>query len=255
MKSDTYRFIKWNLCILLLFGCINHSFAQQGDTLRVDVGNSLIDGSFINDYTNKWNVYVVDAQGNEVLNRIWTDYGQLMELNGTTYLHRVQDLYAPDHSLADTWINMVEHKTLKPQKFYSIQPTGRMAYFNFYDDSVSFINNLTSPDLSFSSGVTNLVAPVFDWNLYGFLLVGLPFEEGAVYALPFWSAQTQQVQTLIAEVHGKEVITALSGRKMETTKISTNQGLVFWLSKEAPYVLWLELSLPNGSKLVWKPEE
>lgn len=253
MKSDMCLFIKCNLSALLLLVLFSSGMAQQKEPLEVKPGSNLIDGSFIKDYTNKWEVYFVDAQGNEVLNRVWTDYGQIMELDGVAYLHRVQDLYAPNMNLADTWINMVEHISLKPQKFYSIQPTGIMSYFSFYDDSVTYRTNATSQDLSFSAGTHELSEPVFDWNLYGFLLVGLPFDDGAVYSMPFYNNQTGQINKLIATIAEQETIITLSGKKVQTTKVNTNQNLVFWLSKEAPYVLTLELTLPNG-KLVWKPE-
>ena len=50
----------------------------------------------------------------------------------------------------------------------------------------------------------------------------------------------------------KEHIQTLSGDEYFTQKITTDQGLTFWLIKEKPYVIQLELALPNGSTMLWE---
>lgn len=236
-----------SLSLIVLLFSVN-SYAQK--VTYTKVGSSLIDGSFIEPYTNKWKVVIESQDGNTQNALIWTDYAQLMDIDGTMYLHRVQDLYAPGYRLVDSWINMVEHKTLKPWQFQAVNPSGSVAFLEFLDKSiVSNTNRNQSREIEMDT--LDISTPVFDWNLYGILLAGLPFEIGTSYELPVWLPGANQVGTVIATMESKEEITTLSAQKIETVKVSTDKGLTFWLSKKAPYVIQLQLNQPNGALRMW----
>ncbi|MEP5611418.1 MAG: hypothetical protein ABJP45_04180 [Cyclobacteriaceae bacterium] len=225
-------------------------YAQQ-DTLVITHQNNVLDGERITDYTNKWKVTFVDSEGKETPNKIWTDYGQIISLDGKKYFHRVQDLYDPQMNLQDTWINMVEHKTLVPVSFSTLNPKGGFAHYQFDGAKITGNTNqatageLTEIDLSFDEAV-------FDWNLYGMLLVGLPFKTGLIAKLPFYAPQQGGLGWIAASVVGKESMKMPDGKSIQTWKVQTNQRLTFWVSEQAPYVIRLELELQNNARLVWE---
>ena len=225
-----------------------NSYAQESDHIKP--GSELVDGSFIKPYTNKWKVVVEQSDGSVQDALIWTDYVQLMDINGTTYLHRVQDLYSPDYNLVDTWINMVEHKTLKPWQFQAVSPTGSVSFLEFFDESVKSNSN-RNQDRIMNMDTLDILENVFDWNLYGMLLVALPFELGKTYELQVWLPGTNQVGTVLSKIEAEETITTLSNKKIDTFRISTDKGLTFWLTKKAPYVIQLQLNQPNGARRMW----
>ena len=229
-------------------------YGQAGtllDTLYISPGDEILNGEAIKDYTNKWKVTYYDSEGNETPNRIWTDYGQIMELEGKRYFHRVQDLYSPEMVLQDTWINMVSYPSLVPVSFSSLKPDGSFTYLSFKGSEVTGSSNQVKPGEK-SNVNSELTKEVFDWNLYGILLVGLPLKDGLIASLPFYSMQTGEVEELIVEVIGTETMKIPNLKSYNTWKIQTNQNLLFWISKKVPYVLRLELKLQNGGKLIWE---
>ena len=241
--------LKKVITFLLVLTSSGFAFSQP-DTLLVNPGNSLIDGSIIEDYTNKWKVTYISGDGKKVPNKIWTDYGQVMTLGEKDYFHRVQDLYDPQMNLLDTWINMVEHKTLTPVSSSTLKPSGLFSHVK-YEGTVAILRtNTTSKDTTTLETQTDFGQQVFDWSLYGMLLVGLPMEEGLIAKLPIVGKAS--IGWLVVHVAGKEALTLPEGREITTWKVVTNQRLTFWMSKSAPYVIKLKLDLPEGAQLLWE---
>ena len=220
------------------------------DTLLIAPEKGLLDGTIINDYTNKWKVTLITANGQNIPNKIWTDYGQVIDLNGENYFHRVQDLYDPQMKLQDTWINMVKHKDLIPISSSTFQPTGLFSFTAYEGAKAKFRSNISSGDSTTVESSIDYGRPVYDWSLYGMLLVGLPFEKGLVAKMPI--AGTDSMQWLNIHVSNRETLVLPDGNEIDTWKIETNQRLIFWISESAPYVIQLELALQNNAKLVWE---
>ena len=232
----------------LLFQIVLIGNSQQ-DTLLITPTNGLLDGSIIRDYTNKWKVTLVKPNGEEVPNKIWTDYGQIIELEGKKYFHRVQDLYDPQMNLQDTWINMVEHKSLLPVSFTTLKPDGKFSHYQYKDNTVKGRNSLNPKDSLIVTEI-DFGQKVYDWKLYGLLLVGLPLKEGLIAKIPF--SGPNSLQWLNVHVIGNETLTLPNRKKIQTWKVETNQNITFWISKSAPYVIKLDLQFANGAKLVWE---
>lgn len=159
--------MKTSLIVISIFLSLNF-FAQKADTILVEPGSKYVDGSFIENYTNKWQVSFIDMDGNKTPIRIWTDYGEIIELKGSKYLHRVQDIYTSDLIHIDTWINMVEHNTLKPWQFYTTNSSGKNSFYKFSDNEL-IINSNINKDKTQKLDSINIKKPIFDWNLYGIL--------------------------------------------------------------------------------------
>ncbi len=158
-------------------------------------------------------------------------------------------------NLLDTWINMVEHKTLIPVSFSTLKPDGKFSHYQYEGNTVKGRNNLNLKDTTVIQSTIDLGQKTYDWNLYGMLLVGLPFEEGLVAKMPFYNAQTNSLKWLTAHVVAKEIIPLPNNETITTWKVETNdttQKLIFWVSQSAPYVIKLELGLQAGAKLVWE---
>lgn len=243
----TFKIFFVHLFVLLIS---NNSYAQQ-DTLVLTPESGLINGAIIEGYINKWRVTLISEDGKETPNKTWTDYGQIIELDGKNYFHRVQDLYDPEMNLIDTWINMVEHKSLLPVSNSTLNPTGGYLNIQFDGNSAKGITNqvekgeVTEFNVAFED-------KVYDRNLYGMLLVGLPLKKGLIAKLPYYDLQSNSQQWLALSVTTKESLTLPDDKKVITWKVETNNNLTFWISKSAPYVIKLESYRPDKSKLVWE---
>ncbi|HNP16811.1 MAG TPA: hypothetical protein PKL31_00145 [Fulvivirga sp.] len=236
--------------ILLLL--LSYSVQAQPDTLLLKPGNTIIDGTIIKPYTNKWKVTYFDAQGKAVPNKVWTDYGQIIELDDKQYFHRVQDLYDPKMNLLVTWINMVELNTLLPVSFSTLSPSGGFSYYQFDGNHIIGSANNQSKEREIISIDKTLAESVYDWNMYGMLLIGLPLKEHLIAKLPYASTPSGELKWLVAHVTGKDQLSVPNNKTITTWKVETNQNLTFWLSKKAPYVIKLEAYLPNNTKMVWE---
>jgi len=137
-----------------------------------------------------------------------------------------------------------------PRRFTSQNALGGLLNINFDLDKVVIQSNANQQ--SYEPKIVNLPEVVYDWNLYGMLLIGLPFEEGEIYRIPYWSQSLESVDYVTATIYGREIIKTLSGKSISTRKVNTNKGLTFWLTKEKPYVIQLELQKPDDSVLLWE---
>lgn len=224
----------------------------QKDTIVILPGSELVDGTIIKPYTNKWKLHIETAEGEIVPQGVWTDYGQIIELEKKKYFHRVQDLYDAEMNLLDTWINLVELETLIPVRFSTINPQGGFSNYEFERNNIKGKTNLRLEEQGIETINASLKKDVFDWKMYGMLLVGLPLKSGLIAKLPFYDSNANVLDWLIIHVKEQELITTLNNEKVKTWKIETNQRLVFWISEKAPYVIKLELTLQNNSTLVWE---
>ncbi len=237
------------ILIYLVIGVGAPVFAQ--DTVKVAPGGAIIDGSFIEPYTNKWEVYVQTPDDQENHIRYWTDYVHIIDQDGTPLMHRVQDIYGADRSLQSTWVNVVEHESLIPKRFTVQGPTGAIVFIDFDKERVISGSNQNEAG-TFSSDTLATDQFYYDWNLYGMLLVGLPFNEGTTYELPYWNTQNNVPTSVFASIGEEEETETMSGKKIMTNPVSTSDGFTFSLSKKAPYVIKLVWDLPNGNKMIWR---
>jgi hypothetical protein len=209
-----------------------------------------IDGRFFEDYTHKWEVYFEDTLGNQTLNRIWTDYGEIMDVNDKKYLHRVQDLYNPDGTLQSTWINMVELPSMKPWYFQAVTPSGGNTFIEFSENYV--FSTISNPaEKRYQQDTLSYEGKLYDWNLYGILLCGLPLKSGKVFVLPILNSNSYQLDEIKVSILKMETINSKRNKIIDTWKVETDKNLTFWLSKKPPYVIQLQLDLQGGNKLMW----
>lgn len=239
MKQRT----KSTLILLLL----TFSIAARAQTA---VTTENISGEHFKPYANKWKMYAVDAEGKENLVTIWTDYAQLIELEGTTYISRVQELYNPGMHLRELWTNLFEYETLLPYRASQFKTSGDLTYTEFENGK---INHASKPAAQEKSQTVYGTGSVYDWSMYGVLLSGLPFKKGEVYSIPVFSQQNDSGKgNIIATVQGQETVADDDSKNHLCWKIDTNTGLTFWVTKKAPYVIQLSYPTPAGGKMIWR---
>ncbi|WP_340075904.1 hypothetical protein [Leptobacterium sp. I13] len=208
-------------------------------------------GDHLRPYSNKWKVYIVDKDGNETFQRVWTDYMQAIELNGKTYMSRTQELYSPEMELQEIWTNLFEREAMHPLKSAQLRMNGSHTYISFNENEVA--TSIKQPNEEAVSKTHTFDQALYDWSLYGILLSGAPMKKGWTAAVPVYTPQSpEETYWLEMEVVDREKVTTDNGKQMNTWKVLTNTGLIFWLSEKAPYVIQLELQLQNDSKMVWR---
>lgn len=239
--------------LILLALLITGHQSIHGQTVNTDMSQT-ISGKHLKPYANKWKMYSVDAQGKETLVTIWTDYAQLIELEGKTYISRIQELYNPAMMLQELWTNLFEHETMLPYRASQFKTTGDYSYTAFGMDKVVHSTKTATKEAVKvdyrGDGMT------YDWTMYGVLLSGLPFKKGEAYSIPVFSQQNDTGKaTVIATIAGKETVTDDNKKEHTTWRVDTNAGLTFWLTKEEPYVIQLSYPTQNGGKMIWRMYE
>lgn len=239
------------LAILILM--LTSYMQLPGQTAKTDISQA-ISGKHLKPYSNKWKMYSLDGQGKETLVTIWTDYAQLIELEGTTYMSRVQELYNPDMTLRELWTNLFEHETMLPYRASQFKTTGDYIYTEFGTEKV--VNRTKTATKEAVKVDYRRDDATYDWTMYGVLLSGLPFKKGESYSIPIFTQQNERGKGIIvATVAGQETVTDDNKKNHATWRVDTNAGLTFWLTKKAPYVIQLSLPAQNGGKMIWRMYE
>lgn len=239
----------FGLSFLLLFS-LNVNVCAQ-DTLLVEPEGNMLSGDIIEPYTNRWKVFVTDGKSDKKLVRIWTDYTQILEIDGMRRVHRVQDLYSANYDLEQTWINVVDAETLSPLRYSIRGAGGSLSTLRFETDYLFYGTNQNNSD-TFKMDSVLIENPVYDWNLYGLLLAGLPFERKLIYKIPVWLSRQRAPGFVHVRMAGSEDVETLLGDSIRTQKMVTDKNLTFWVTKEKPFVIQLTLDMPNGSTMIWQ---
>ena len=200
-------------------------------------------------YTNKWKVTLTNPKGITRFFQVWTDYSQKMELNGKTFIHRIQDIYDTKGNLIRSQMNFVDEKTLLPVRNSLTFNNGNYFYYEFNGKHVTgnYKRN-TSEEIKYD---TTFSRTVYDWSLYGILLAGLPLKVGFHAVIPIYEYPNPTDGWLKVDVNEKEMINAGNRGKVSAFKIETNQHMIFYIIKEPPYVLKLIYNTPKGAILTW----
>jgi hypothetical protein len=226
------------------------SLGAEKDTVRITTQYNVFDGGFIRPYSNKWKVYFLEGDNEPVLERIWTDYMQSITIDNVDYLSRTQELYGAELELQEVWTNLFVQKTMLPKRASQMRMDGTYQYIEFESKQVKIKIKQAEIEERLLTHTYEYVP--FDWSLYGVLLSALPLKTGWVGKFPILDFQSEnKAAWLLVTIQGKESIITEDGRVFETFKIVTNQGLSFWVSKKAPYVIQLELQREEGQKNLW----
>jgi hypothetical protein len=243
-----------NYIAIVLLICVATLVAA--DPVTVSVGDKSIDGSFIQSYKNKWKLVGVAPDGSIKEMGTWSDDVQVTDLDGRKVLKRRQSWNTG--SFIETYINIVEQKTLTPILSQYVASGGIYYRFEYGRDSKT-VRYQRSPQPQGDSGPVKISAPmeqgeivtdmpVYDFNsgMFGLLIVGFPLKEGYTVRFPVFniSEPSNAPAWIDFRVEGKETVAAGPGKHVEAWSVvanspATKEVMRFDLIKEAPYIIRL----------------
>lgn len=215
---------------------------------EVRPGDPSVNGSFIEPYANQWKMIQQAADGSRSEVGKWTDQVRIIEQDGEQLIQRTQAIYGPQGEKQSEMVNLTVRSTLLPRRFQ--RSSGGSTMEMAFDGAQVKIGR---PDLSNAREV-DLKMPVFDWTLYGLLLAAFPLEEGYSARFPYFAGNVSgfyNLEWMSFEVKGRQPVAA-AGRQVEAWLAETEQGWKFWLTKQAPYVIRLEIPAGNGAAQIWE---
>ena len=214
------------------------------DPPAVTPGNGVVDGSFLVPYRNAWLLTQTSASGEESLLGKWTDELRFDPEKGSQVMTRVQRFPTPMGYL--TLTNKFHRNDLIPLTREIRNDEGgvlQMLEFTGKALQAKVPGQAEAMDI-------DLGRPVYDWFLYGMLLAGFPLAEGYTAQFPV-VGQNLKMAMRRMEVLGRETVEGPANKPYPCWKVRSDDGLTFWISKQAPYILRVHSKRPDGSQRHW----
>ncbi|HUJ40331.1 MAG TPA: hypothetical protein VLW54_07280, partial [Candidatus Acidoferrales bacterium] len=146
-------------------------------------------------------------------------------------------------------------KTMAPvsQDFHR-SDTGEWAHREFDGNEVRFRRGDSADPAKTRTGELKLANAIFDYNggMYGILLAALPLREGYKATFPSLSEDRDELEWVTITVGKQDLLDAGNGKQVMAWPVDTeasyaNKGhSIFWVSKEAPYIIQLVTMIPAG---------
>lgn len=223
--------------------------SQTESPRKLQVGDPILNGSFIRPYKNAWRLTYSKPGGESIDAAVWNDEVETIKVGDRTLLKRTQFVTYNLRKRTTTTINVFDPLTMAPISRDFKGSGGAFNHVDFTGSDIKF-ERLATPGGAPRQGVMHLEAPVFDFSggLYGLILVTAPLKTGFVASLPSLDENTEAVHWITFRVTGEEMVEAGPGRKIKAWVVETDdQGpMTFWLTKEAPYIIKLVYSGPGG---------
>ena len=245
----------------LLLAAASAPMAQDSrpDAPRVQVGDGTVDGSFIVAYTNKWRMEDISANGEHTPSGTWTDKMELIKEDGKARLKRTQTVYSTEGEQQRVMTDVLDHASLAPVR--TEQRFGAAARMAIDFDGRHITGSVKQGESDPMTFDVETDVEGFNWGIYGTLIVAFPLDLGyrasfpALTMGPGGPAAGPVLKWLELEVMGREAIAAGAMGEVETWTVDVAQGPVtfrFWLSKNAPYIIMLKATMPDGSAKIWE---
>lgn len=221
----------------------------------IKVGDPRLDGSFLKPYKNAWKIVYAFPGKEPFLVGTWTDELSQVQVNGRTLLKRTQMADYAKYNIVTTYENLFDPKTLAPISMdFKRNDTGEWAHRDFEGARVKYRRGDSGDQAKSQTGELELKEPVFDYNggMYGVLLAALPLKEGLKATFPTLSEDRDELERITVTVGKQELVDAGPGKQVMAWPIDTegsyaNQShSIFWVTKEAPYVIKLVTTIPTG---------
>ncbi len=240
------------LCLALVFStlCLIQGRARltaASDPSVVRPGDRVVDGSFIQAYRNAWRYSHKTASGKLAAHGRWTDEVSLEIVDGEEQIVRRQRF--PTVAGFRILVNRARRSDLAPRSFEVRADGGQtLQRVDFGDSQI---------DIAFFGQAEPVSAPlpepVFDWYLYGILVAGFPLETGYAAKFPALNQNLQPTMRTV-KVVGRESIPGPDGAPKPCWKVVSDDGLAFWVSREAPYVFRVRKQYDDGGSKLWEIE-
>jgi len=238
--------------IALSLGLATSSLALA-DPQRVPVGDPVLDASFIQDFSLKYDLEIITADGESLRNGHWEDRVSHVAENGANLLRRQVTLFNEGGELLLDRVHLADAKTLAPVRVEQImyKPIERMGFYVRYlhqefKDGIVEQGVVMAPGGQFYKVDAPVTEAPYDYSIWATLLMSLPLVEGAEYQIPIL-VQNQVIDETIY-IRGLETVTLKSGKTYEAYKVETKtRPWTVWLRKDAPYAVKFSQTMPDGS--------
>jgi hypothetical protein len=221
----------------------------------IRIGDSIVDGSFLKPYKNAWKVVYAFPGKDSFLVGTWTDELAAMDVNGRHLLKRTQMANYAKFNIVTTYVDVFDPKTMAPVSMdFKRSATGEWAHRDFDSARVKYRRGSPADETKNDVGQLEMKEPVFDYNggMYGVLLGALPLKEGFKATFPMLSEDRDELDWITVAVGKQERVDAGPGKQVMAWPVDTEGNYankshsIFWITKEAPYVIKLVTTIPTG---------
>jgi hypothetical protein len=212
----------------------------------------LPDGSFLEPYTNLWNVTVVVAKdGRRVDAGTWSDEGKFITWKGQPAFRRVQVFSIKRTGGKTTTTNVFDAKTMRPLAREFSTSAGDDTQLLINGTDVEVIDGIGPNRAAPKHTHLTIAQPFYDFSggTYGLLLAGLPLTDGYSGSLTTIAERDQSLQNIPFKVVAHELVEAKPGTNVMAWKVEAvwhepdpktdGSLLTFWLTKSPPYIIKL----------------
>jgi len=220
----------------------------------VHVGDPAMNGSIIQPYDNVWLVTLHYQDGRVVERGLSTDHVRALDVDGKRYLSRIEseaDVLSPPSqppsSQVSSTFNIFDAATMAPLHGEARASDGSSLIRDF--DGMHVTTRTLDPGAAEQTETASTAEPAFDFHggMTGLLLAALPLKIGYSARLP--GVGDHELDYTEIRVVRSETIKAgrLGQRPAWVVEIGpAPAGTIYWISKQAPYVLRCVVSSPKG---------
>ena len=239
----------------VVLSCFVQSQPPPSPPTVIKLGDSSVNGSFLKPYKNAWKVVYAFPGKEPFLVGTWTDELAVVEINGRHLLKRSQMADYAKYNIVTTYVNVFDPKNMAPVSMdFNRSDTGEWAHRDFDGALVKYRRGKSGYEAKNEGGQLELKESVFDYNggMYGVLLAALPLTEGFKATFPTLSEDRDELDWITVVVGKEELVDAGPGKQLMAWPIDTEGNYankshsIFWVTKEAPYVIKLVTTIPTG---------
>lgn len=230
--------------------------ASAADPKTLAPGDAAVDGSFLRPYSNVWLYTARMPSGETKTQGLWTDQLQFVQRDGHQLLQRVQGtVYA--NGATTSVVNVFDPKTMAPVESQLHGVDGRLLRRTFAGGHVATTNTAKAGAPEERSEIDLARAPFdFSGGMYGLLIDALPLQAGKDFRLS--DIDEFESKARAADIHVEKQDWVLEGSRGRikawiATTSTPDYRMVFWLSKQPPYIIRLDMHMnDSGAELRWE---
>ncbi len=241
------KFMSFGSCVIAAVAAASPAApaAARAETATIAVGDGTADGTKLQPYDNAWIYSAQKPDGTRAVQGIWTDHFYKTTVDGKLVWRRLQGMTYVNHSMSSV-SDTFDPTTCSPLANDQYHPDGTILKRRFDGRHVT-TERLARAGAAPVKTEFDLASPVFDFfgGTYGLLLSCFPLRVG--YTGTFQAvAETEDVAASVtfAVVREEQVSAGARGMRQAFVVVVDTPGAyrqTFWLSKEAPYIIRLEV--------------
>ena len=249
----------WSAVTVLSLAFFASSLTAAQDTapVKVNVGDSIVNGRMLRSYKNQWAMTMIKPDGTIIQDAgSWKDELAIVMVDGEACLQRTQlaSFKKTTGEIVATTknIHVFDQETFAPvSRLYEKRVAGHEDYslkikFGVNAMNVEFLED-GKTDVTW---VPTTAAFDFYGGIYAVLWAALPLREGFSATYPSYAEDEhpENVSWVTMKVTGSETIDAGTKGKTKAWVVESDTdigALKYWVSKEPPYIIRMNFRQPN----------